>query len=162
MSNTIIFTKTAGGLEVACRPQFADLCSRTSLKSRTAETVNSCFCNKLTKQATCKLVLSPEKLITLLSVNWSKYFLPGRAHLWCIFFKEMPIISSQLRFKIPVIHRVKWEQIIYFNIHILDLLTCLPRCCLAQEIAKENINENKNCRNIDNILPAMFRISVLL
>ena len=37
-----------------------------------------------------------------------------------------------------------------------------PKMLSAWEIAKENINENKNRRNVDNILPAMFRISVLL
>lgn len=37
-----------------------------------------------------------------------------------------------------------------------------PRCCLAWEIAKENLSENKGYRDVENILPEMFTISILL
>lgn len=61
-----------------------------------------------------------------------------------------------------MIRRVKWEQITYFNIYVLDPLTSFPRCCLARETAKENLSENKNYGNVENILPEMFRILILL
>lgn len=59
-------------------------------------------------------------------------------------------------------HGVRGEQIIHFNTCILDPLTYFPRCCLAWEIAKENLSENKDYRDVENILPEMFRILILL